>query len=103
MGLRKRTGSRPSARERGRIRRRLREIEDQREELLRDIGGLALEMHKRQRLEPRLLTERAAEAAALDREAARLREALEGRLDTGQPASPAERSTLGAPAESRPR
>jgi hypothetical protein len=104
MGLLNRNASRPGARERGRMRRRLREIDEEREETLRDIGGLALEMHKRDRLEPRLLTERAAAVAALDQEADGLREALEKGASAAQPANPAEeRSKLGGAPESHPR
>jgi hypothetical protein len=84
MGLRKRHGSNPSARERGQMRRRLREIDEERDRLLRELGGLALEMHKRDRFEPRLISERATEIAALDDEAALLRRGLDERLTVRQ-------------------
>lgn len=60
----------------------MREIAEQREERVRDLGGLALEMHKRDRFEPRLLSEKAAEIATLDAEAKLLRRALEEGLTT---------------------
>ena len=84
MGLLNRHGSSPSARERGQMRRRLREIAEQRRESLRELGGLALEMHRRERFEPRLLSERAAEIAALDEEAELLRRGLDERLTVRQ-------------------
>ena len=65
--------------QRGRIRRRLREIEEEREALLWDLGGLALEMHKRDRFEPGLLAVRAEAVARLDAEAAGLRDAISRR------------------------
>ena len=69
MGLLNRDGSRQSAKERGQLRRHLRELDDLREERLRDLGGLALEMYKRDRFEGRLLWSKAAEIAAVDDEA----------------------------------
>jgi hypothetical protein len=103
MGLLNRSGSRPSARERGRMRRRLREIGEQREERLRDLGGLTLEMHKRDRFERQLLSQKAAEIAALDREAKLLRRALDEGLTLGElEALGNDRSKLGAAAGSQP-
>jgi hypothetical protein len=91
------------ARDRGRLRRRLREIEEQRDDLIRDLGGLTLEMHKRDRFEPRLLSGKAAEVAALDEEAKLLRRALEEGLTSGElEALGASGSSLGARAESQP-
>jgi hypothetical protein len=94
---------RQSTRERGQLRRRLREIAEQREEQLRDLGGLALEMHKRDRFEPRLLSERAAEIAELDREAKLLRRALDERLTGVELEALEGGSALGTPAGSQPR
>lgn len=95
--------ARQSARERGRLRRRLREIEEEREALIRDLGGLTLEMHKRDRFEPGLLSEKGAEVAALDDEAKLLRRALDEGLTTGEletlGGGPSE---LGPAAESHP-
>jgi hypothetical protein len=96
--------ARQSARERGRLRRRLREITEQREEGIRDLGGLALEMHKRDRFESGLLAEKAAEIVALEEEAKLLRRALDEGLTSGElDALDGGRSTLDAPAaESQP-
>lgn len=81
----------------------MREIAEQREEQVRDLGGLALEMHKRDRFEPRLLSEKAAEIAALDAEAKLLRRALEEGLTTGElEALSGGSSKLGTAAESQP-
>jgi hypothetical protein len=103
MGLLNRHGSRQTARERGRIRRRLREIGEQREEHLRDLGGLAFEMHKRDRFEAHLLSDKAAQIADLDSEAALLRRALAEGLTLGELEAPAEGAAkLGPPAESQP-
>jgi hypothetical protein len=91
------------ARDRGRLRRRLREIDEQREELLRDLGGLALEMHKRDRFEQRLLSEKAAEVAALDEEAKLLRRGLEDGLSSGElEALGRGGSSIGTPAGPQP-
>jgi hypothetical protein len=103
MGLLNRHGSRQTARERGEMRRRLREIGEQREEGLRDLGGLAFEMHKRDRVESRLLAEKASQIADLDREAELLRRALDEGLTLGELEAPAEgASKLGPAAESQP-
>jgi hypothetical protein len=75
---------RQSARQRGAMRRRLREIEREREEGLRDLGGLALEMHKRDRFEAELLSRKAAELEALGDEAALLRRGLDQGLTSGE-------------------
>lgn len=96
-----RTG-RQSARERGQLRRRLREVGERREQMLRDLGGLTLEMHKRDRLDPGLLSAKAAEIDGLDSEARLLRRALEERLTSGELESlGGQRSALG-PARSQP-
>jgi hypothetical protein len=60
---------RQGKRERGRLRRHLRELEDLREERLPDFGGLALEMHRREKIERSLLWKPAAEIAAIVRPA----------------------------------
>jgi hypothetical protein len=103
MGLLNRHGSRQTTRERGQMRRRLREVGEQREERLRDLGGLAFEMHKRDRFESRLLAEKASEIAGLDREAELLRRALAEGLTLGELEAPAEgASELGPAAGSQP-
>ena len=84
MGLLNRHGSRLTARERGRIRRRLREIGEQREERLRDLGGLALDMRRREQIDRGLLWKPAAEIAALDDEAQLVRKGLDEGLSLAQ-------------------
>lgn len=83
----------PSARERGLMRRRLRALMQERELLLRDLGGLAMEMHRRNDFREQLLRQKADEAAELDAEIRLLRKGLreerslaELRLDGSRPA-----------------
>jgi hypothetical protein len=59
----------------------MRELDDLREERLRDLGGLTLEMYKRDRFEGRLLWSKAAEIAAIDDEA----KLVQRGLDEGLP------------------
>ena len=101
MGLLKRQRS-TSARQRGEMRRRLREIEFERRQLLNELGGLAVEMHKRDRFEQRLLAERAADVEALDREAELLRRGLERKLTAGQVEALESDPKLGSPAGPQP-
>jgi hypothetical protein len=101
MGLLNRQRS-TSARQRGEMRRRLREIEDERRRLLGELGGLTLEMHKRDRFEHRLLDERAAGIEALDREAELLRRGLEQKLTAGQVEALEGDPKLGSPAGPQP-
>ena len=84
MGLFNRSRSAQTAKERGQLRRRLRELEEQREQAVRDLGGLTLEMHKRDRFESGLLSDRAARIAALDSEANLVRRALKEGLTLGE-------------------
>jgi hypothetical protein len=67
----------PSARERGLMRRHLRGLEEKREESLRDLGGLAMEMYRRDRFDSRLLWTKAAEATAVDDEIRLIQRGLE--------------------------
>ncbi len=67
----------PSARERGLMRRHLRGLEETREDSLRDLGGLALEMYRHERFDSRLLWSRAAELAAVDDEIRLIQRGLE--------------------------
>jgi hypothetical protein len=48
------------------VRRQLRELEERREEGLRDLGSMALEMHRRQDFELDLLRAQARELAAIE-------------------------------------
>lgn len=67
---------RPTARERGDMRRRLREVARRREELLLELGALAFELHRRDRQNPRLVRRKVAALTALGSEAAALAGAL---------------------------
>ena len=69
MGLLSRGTARQTVRERGQLRRHLRELDEVREERLRDLGGLAVEMYKRDRFVGSLLWARAAAIATIDDEA----------------------------------
>jgi hypothetical protein len=92
-----------SARERGRLKRRLREIAQEREEKLSDLGGLALEMHKRDRFEPGLLSEKATVVATLDEEASLLRKTLDEGHSSSEVEAPGDASSkLGPAAGSQP-
>ena len=84
MGLLDRDGSRQTARERGQLRRHMRELHELRDERLRDLGGLALEMYKRDRFEGQLLWAKAAEIAAIDDEAKLVRRGLDEGLSMQQ-------------------
>lgn len=83
------------ARERGIMRRRLRALVRQREGDLRDLGGLTLEMHRRDTFKEELLRRKAAEVAAIDTEIRLLQRGLKEErtledLRVGsQPSSPA--------------
>src|SRR4051794_4928988 len=107
------------SRERGRMRRRLRELRRLREAQLLELGALVLEAHKHGRDDSPVIKSKAAEAAATDAEARALAEALETEagLETivsagiagpcptcGTLASTASRfcSTCGTPLDGRP-
>ena len=68
---------RPGARERGRMRRRLRRQREVREALLLDLGALVYELHRHGRREPELLQAKAAELSAVDAEVRALADALD--------------------------
>jgi hypothetical protein len=107
------------SRERGRLRRRLRELRRLREAQLLELGALVLEAHKHGRDDTPVIKHKAAEAAATDAEARSVANALdtEAGLDTlvtagiagpcptcGTLASTAARfcSTCGTPLDGRP-
>jgi hypothetical protein len=69
----------PGLRERGRIRRRARYLRRLREIQLRDIGGLALELHRLGRRREDLIEQKLAAAAETDRELRVLERALDER------------------------
>jgi hypothetical protein len=66
-----------SSRERGRLRRRLRELRRLREAQLVELGALTLEAHKHGRDDSPVIKTKAAEAAATDAEARALADALD--------------------------
>lgn len=72
-----------SSRERGRLRRRLRELRRLREAQLLELGALVLEAHKHDRDDSPVIKSKAVEAAATDAEARAVAEALDedGGLD----------------------
>jgi hypothetical protein len=84
MRLLNRNGSAQTAKERGQLRRRLRQLDEQREGRLRDLGGLTLEMYKHDRFERQLLSQKSAEIAALDDEAKLVRRGLDEGLTVGE-------------------
>ena len=84
MGLLDRRASRQTARERGQLRRHLRELDSLREERLRDLGGLALEMYRRDRFDRELLWSKAAEIDAIDDEAQLVQRGLDEGLTLDQ-------------------
>jgi hypothetical protein len=84
MGLLDQRGSGQTVKERGKLRRHLHELEDLREQRLRDLGGLALEMYKRDSFEGKLLWAKAAEVAAVDEETKLVKRGLEDGLTLDQ-------------------
>jgi hypothetical protein len=79
-----RDSSEQSSRERVLMRRHLRGLEAQREESLRDLGGLTLEMYRRDRFNSKLLWSRAAELAAVDDEIRLIQRGLEERRSVAE-------------------
>jgi hypothetical protein len=69
------------SRERGRMRRRLRELRRMREAQLLELGALVLEAHRHDRDDSPVIKSKAADAAAIDAEARALAEALD--VDAG--------------------
>lgn len=65
------------SRERGRLRRRLREVRRLREALLLELGALVMEAHRHGRDESPVIKRKAADAAGVDAEARAIAEALE--------------------------
>jgi hypothetical protein len=73
-------GARQTRRERVELKRRLHELEAVLEQRLRDLGGLAAEMHRRNRIDADTLWAQAAQVAAVEDEAALARRGIEERL-----------------------
>jgi hypothetical protein len=84
MGLLDQKGGGQTVKERGKLRRHLQELEELREQRLRDLGGLALEMYKRDSFEGKLLWGKAAEVAAIDDETKLVKRGLEEGLTLEQ-------------------
>jgi hypothetical protein len=84
MGLLSRGTPRQTVRDRGRLRRHLRDLDEVREERLRDLGGLAVEMYKRDRFVGSLVWERAAAIAAIDDEARLVKRGLDEGLSKAE-------------------
>jgi len=73
-----------SGRGKNALKRALRDLEEQREEGLRHLGGLALEMNRRGEIDDGLLTARAAELAEIEREIESLTAEVSGQPGGGQ-------------------
>src|SRR2546423_15091814 len=76
--------TKPTALQRGQMRRRLRHQQRIREALLLDLGALVFELHRQGRREPELLQAKAAELSAVDDEVRALAAALEERQPFAQ-------------------
>ena len=83
---------RPTARERGAMRRQLRILERRRHAVLLEFGALAFELHRRNRQKPDLVRRKAATLTALESEAEALAAALETSVPMIElPAAPGDR------------
>jgi transposase len=80
----------------GRLRRERRELLHDREERLRDLGGLMLEMFRRDQFRRELLLERCAELVALEERVAELDTLIAAAVSRGR-VQPAVRCECGAP------
>src|SRR5437763_7229574 len=80
----------------GQLRRERRTLLAAREERLRDLGGLMLEMFRRDQFTQELLVERCAELVALDERLAELETLVAAAVSRGR-ARPAVRCECGAP------
>jgi hypothetical protein len=84
MGLLSRSRGDQTRDEREQLRNHLEELDGLRERGLLELGGMALEMHSRDRLAGRALWEKAAEIAAIEDEAGLVRRGLDERLSVRQ-------------------
>ena len=84
MGLLNRSGEKQTLRERGELRRHLDDLGDLREEKLRELGGIAVGMHRGEGFDREALWEAAAAIAAIDDEARLVRRGLDEGLSLGQ-------------------
>jgi hypothetical protein len=88
--------------ERGRTRRRLRELRREREARLLDLGALVYELHRQGKRAPELLQEKAAQLAVVDAEVRELEAKLEGIEFTFNRAIPQDDDTYEADALEEP-
>src|SRR5687768_8277541 len=84
MGLLNRSGEKQTLRERGELRRHLDDLGDLREEKLRELGGIAVGMHRANELDRDALWTAAAAIAAIDDEAKLVRRGLDEGLTLAQ-------------------
>lgn len=77
-------GPRQSRRERVQLRRRLHDLEPLLEVRLGELGGLAAEMHRRNRIDVDVLWAQAADVASIEDEVALTRRGIEERLTSEQ-------------------
>jgi len=98
MGLLNRSGEKQTLRERGELRRHLDDLDDLREEKLRDLGGIAVGMHQGEGFDRDALWEAASAIAAIDDEARLVRRGL----DEGLTLSQLEELSREGPAEGAP-
>ena len=84
MGLLNRSGEKQTLRERGELRRHLDDLGDLREQKLRELGGVAVGMHRGNELDRNALWTAAAEIAAIDDEAKLVRRGLDEGLTLAQ-------------------
>ena len=98
MGLLNRSGEKQTLRERGELRRHLDDLDDLREEKLRELGGIAVGMHQGDGFDRDALWEAASAIAAIDDEARLVRRGLDEGLNLAQ----LEELSRDDPAESAP-
>jgi hypothetical protein len=84
MGLLNRSGEKQTLRERGELRRHLDDLGDLREEKLRELGGIAVGMHRGGGFDRDALWEAASAIAAIDDEARLVRRGLDEGLTLAQ-------------------
>ena len=84
MGLLNRSGEKQTLRERGELRRHLDDLDDLREEKLRELGGIAVGMHRGDGCDRDALWEAASAIAAIDDEARLVRRGLDEGLTLAQ-------------------
>jgi hypothetical protein len=99
MGLLNRSGEKQTLRERGELRRHLDDLGDLREEKLKELGGIAVGMHRGGGFDRDALFSAAAAIAAIDDEAKLVRRGLDEGLTLAQLEDLSRGSTDAAPAD----